>query len=58
MIVLAFCLWTGIAAADCPDHAEMGEVKARTCAIAERYLRAGLREGQRLVVLSCKGAPA
>lgn len=36
-----------------PAECEPGEVRAASCQIAERYVAAGLRTGQRLVVISC-----
>lgn len=39
------------------DDCEQGELRARSCVIAETYLRAGLRVGQVLHVHSCTVQP-
>ncbi|UPY35509.1 hypothetical protein [Sediminicoccus sp. KRV36] len=36
------------------DGCEEGRIEARSCAAAEAWLRAGLREGQSLRVLECR----
>jgi hypothetical protein len=38
------------------DACEEGEVRARSCAAAEAWVRAGMREGQTLHVASCEPA--
>lgn len=40
------------------DACEHGEIRARSCAVAERYIRAGMRAGQVLHILACQEAPA
>jgi hypothetical protein len=39
------------------DACEAGEMRARSCAAAEHYLRAGLRDGQVLHVMDCRVSP-
>lgn len=36
------------------DACEHGEMRARSCAAAERYIRTGMRAGQVLHVLTCQ----
>lgn len=50
LVVLSFLIWR----TDDDHAAEAGEVTARSCAIAEQYMRDGLREGQRLFVMACE----
>jgi hypothetical protein len=38
------------------DRCEEAEVIARTCEVAEQWLRDGLRPGQTLRILSCEAA--
>lgn len=38
------------------DECEAGEVRARSCVAAEAWVRAGLRPGQRLVIIHCQDA--
>jgi hypothetical protein len=36
------------------DSCEHGEMRARSCGAAERFLRAGMRAGQVLHVMACQ----
>lgn len=40
------------------DSCEHGEMRARSCAAAERYIRAGMRADQVLHILGCQEAGA
>jgi hypothetical protein len=49
--LLAFALCSGTY-----DGCEEGTVLAQSCAAAEAWVRAGMRDGQELIVLSCEAA--
>ena len=53
-VLLVFCLWIGAAEPACPDHSDMGEVRAQSCAIAEAWVRAWLPPGGQFYVISCE----
>lgn len=57
MMHVAILLFALCAAGD-PDDCEMGEIRARSCAAAEAYLRAGMRPGQTLFVWGCEAMVA
>jgi hypothetical protein len=55
--VLAFCILSGDPSPiACRAHGEEGTVTAASCANAEAFVRAGLRPGQHLHVVSCEPA--
>lgn len=55
--LLTFALCTSAPDLEIGAHAcEAGEIRARSCAAAEAWVRAGMRDGQELIVLSCEAA--
>jgi hypothetical protein len=52
--LLAFTLCSGVATG--LDACEEGEIRARSCAAAEAFVRAGMRAGQVLHVVHCGAA--
>jgi hypothetical protein len=58
-LAIIVCSGLGMTAEDAPpDACESGYVTARTCAAAEAWMRAGLRDGQTLIVQDCTPSAA
>lgn len=53
----AAILFFAICTAHSDELCEEGQAWARSCAVAEQHLRAGLREGQTLHVWACEVRP-
>mgnify|MGYP006947916963 CR=1 FL=1 len=56
--MISFILFFSICSAlPSDDGCEMGEVVARSFAVAEGYIRAGLRPGQSFIIHGCHEVP-